>query len=225
MTTSDARIPEPEYMDDGAEAEAYAAADFSSVNAAFAERLAALAAGIDKAEALDLGTGPADIPIRVAKLKPAWRITGADASAAMLEIARKNLAAAGLRGRVVLVKTDAKGMQLPETAFDVVFSNSILHHITDTHSLWSEVLRVAKPGALIFFRDLARPASAAAARAIVDTYAGTESTLLQEEYYRSLLSAYTVEEVRAQLAEAGLRGLTVAMATDRHLDVYGRLQT
>jgi ubiquinone/menaquinone biosynthesis C-methylase UbiE len=212
-------------MDDSAEAHAYAAADFSSVNAAFAERLAELAHNIDKAEALDLGTGPADIPIRVAKLKPAWRITGADASSAMLDIARKNVAAAGLRGRVVLVKTDAKGMQLPEAAFDVVFSNSILHHITDTHAFWSEVTRVAKPGALVFFRDLARPASAAGARAIVDTYAGTESALLKEEYYRSLLSAYTVEEVRAQLAKAGVRGLAVAMATDRHLDIHGRLQS
>ena len=80
MTESGARTPEPEYMDDRAEAEAYAAADFSGVNAAFAERLAELAVAIDNAEALDLGTGPADIPIRVARLKPGWRITAVDAA-------------------------------------------------------------------------------------------------------------------------------------------------
>lgn len=224
MAAPGARTPEPEYMDDRAEAEAYAAADFSSVNAAFAERLAELAAAVGEAEALDLGTGPADIPIRVARLKPGWRITAADASAAMLDIARRNVDAAGLRGRIVLVHSDAKRMELPSAAYDVVFSNSIIHHITDTHALWSEVARVAKPGALIFFRDLARPASPAAARAIVDAYAGAESAVLQEEYYRSLLSSYTIEEVRAQLAKAGLRGLTVAMATDRHLDVFGRVE-
>ena len=222
MTESGARTPEPEYMDDRAEAEAYAAADFSGVNAACAERLAELAAAIDNAEALDLGTGPADIPIRVARLKPGWRITAVDAAAAMLAIARRNVDAAGLRGRIALVRCDAKRMELPSAAFDVVFSNSILHHITGARDLWTEVARVAKPGALIFFRDLARPASPAAARAIVETYAGGESAILQAEYYRSLLSSYTVAEVRAQLTGAGLRGLTVAMATDRHFDVFGR---
>ena len=208
-------------MDDGEEAAAYAAADFSEVNAAFVERLLELSAGMDPAEALDLGTGPADIPLRVASRRPAWRITGADASEAMLAIARANVAAAALNDRIVLVQADAKDLALPAGAFDVVFSNSILHHITDTQALWREVRRVAKPGALLFFRDLARPDSAAAARAIVDAYAGGESALLQQEYYRSLLSAYTVEEVRAQLARAGLHAVTVAMATDRHLDVFG----
>ena len=62
-----------------------------------------------------------------------------------------------------------------------------------------------------------------AALEIVQTYASQESQLLQEEFYRSLLSAYTVAEVRRQLRRAGLRGLEVSMATDRHLDVFGRV--
>ena len=89
--------------------------------------------------------------------------------------------------------------------------------------LWSEIRRVARPGGFIFVRDLARPVDAQAARAIVDRYAGSESALLQAAFYRSLLSAYTPEEVREQVVFAKLAGLRVAMVTDRHLDVWGRL--
>ena len=73
----------------------------------------------------------------------------------------------------------------------------------------------------IFKLLLARPPSEDAARKIVRTYAGGESRLLQEEFHRSLLSAYTPAEVRKQLIEAGLDFLRVEMASDRHLDAHG----
>jgi hypothetical protein len=61
------------------------------------------------------------------------------------------------------------------------------------------------------------------ARGIVQQYAAHEPVLLQEEYYRSLLSAYTPEEMRAQLDDAGLACLQVARVSDRHVDVFGRM--
>jgi ubiquinone/menaquinone biosynthesis C-methylase UbiE len=210
-------------MDDPAEAQAYGRADFAAVNAAFVDRLLELAGPAEALTAVDLGTGPGDIPLRLARRRPGWTITAVDAAEAMIEIARAAAAREGGAERVQFVVADAKATGLAGGAFDVVFSNSILHHITDTAALWAEVRRLGRPGALVFFRDLARPASEPAARAIVDTYAGAESAVLQEEYYRSLLSAYEPPEVRRQLADAGLRGLHVAMVSDRHLDVWGRL--
>lgn len=211
------RIPEPEYMDLPEEAEAYAIADFSDVNQAFADRLSELAAD-GPALALDLGTGPADIPARVKAARPDWQIVGFDASFAMLQLAQNSRA-----GAIWPVLGDAKRLPFSNAAFDVVFSNSIIHHITDTAPFWSELRRVARPGALVFLRDLARPEDAVAARRVVKTYSGNESMLLQEEFYRSLLAAYTPEELRDQLATAGIRGLLVQMVTDRHLDIVGRL--
>ncbi len=38
-----------------------------------------------------------------------------------------------------------------------------------------------------------------------------------------LLAAYTVEEVRDQVSQAGLRGIDVEMASDRHWIASGRL--
>jgi ubiquinone/menaquinone biosynthesis C-methylase UbiE len=218
-----ARRPEPEIMDLPEEAEAYARADFSDVNDAFVRRLLELAGPRETARAVDLGCGPADIPIRLLRIRPRWRVAAVDASPAMLDLARKAVAQAGLAHAVDFVLADAKSRALPDAAFDVVFSNSILHHIADVAPFWAQVRRIAAPRALLFLRDLARPAEATEAAAIVARYAGNESPLLREEFQRSLLAAYTPDEVRRQLADAGLDRLTVTMVTDRHLDVFGTL--
>ena len=210
-------------MDLEEEAAAYAAADFSDVNEAFVERLVEVAGPVERALALDLGTGPADIPLRLLRRRPGWKIVAGDVSHAMLKLARSAIGSAGAAGSVWPVEQDAKCAPFRAGAFDVIFSNTILHHITDTARLWGEVARVSRGGTCIFFRDLARPASVEAAWEIVKKYAGTESELLQEEYHRSLLSAYTVGDVRSQLVDADLVGLHVEMVTDRHLDVFGRV--
>jgi ubiquinone/menaquinone biosynthesis C-methylase UbiE len=215
------RQPEPEAMDLPEEAAAYAAADFSEVNAAFVARLAELTRELVKALALDLGTGPGDIPLRLAGVKPKWTIAAADVSLPMLRLARAALGNASITN-VPLVCVDAKGAPLRDGSFDVIFSNSILHHINDTGRLWSEVARLTKPGALILMRDLARPETDEAAAAIVQSYSGAESALLQEEFYRSLLAAYSIDEVRAQLQAAGLGSLEVTMVSDRHMDIFGK---
>ena len=216
------RQPEPELMDIDTEAEAYAVADFDDVNEVFVARLLDVVGPRECALAVDLGTGPGDIPLRVLRQRPKWQVVAGDAAFPMLRFGRE----AEKRGRrcsVLWLQADAKVLPLREDCFDVVFSNSILHHITDVAPFWAGVKRVAKPGAILFLRDLFRPETPEAARSIVDKYAAEESDLLQEEFYRSLLSAYTPDEIRAQLARAGLSGLEVGPVTDRHLDIFGRL--
>jgi len=220
------RIPEPELMDVPEEAAAYAAADFSAVNQAFVDRLVELLGPPDVPRALpralDLGTGPADIPLRVIRLRPNLRITAVDGSAAMLRLARSAIerAGAGAAERIQLVRADAKSLPFPAGSFDVIFSNSLLHHVADPAAMWSEIRRLIRPAGLIFLRDLARPATTADAAAIVEQYAGNESPMLREEFYRSLLAAYRVEEVRGQVELAALQQMNVAMSSDRHLDVW-----
>ncbi len=81
------RMPEPEVMDLAAEAEAYGLADFADVNAAFVERLLEWVPAAAPVRALDLGTGPGDIPVRVKRARPRWRILALDASGPMLRLA------------------------------------------------------------------------------------------------------------------------------------------
>lgn len=217
------RIPEPEAMDAAEEAEAYAGADFAEVNTAFVNRLMYFVGKETTARCLDLGTGPGDIPVRIIRQGLRWYITATDISAPMLGHAARAVGHTGLNWAIHLARVDAKGVPFSSDTFDVIFSNSILHHVSDTHRFWSEVKRVAKRRAFVLLRDLARPANPEAARAIVEKYASRESTLLQEEYYRSLMAAFTPDEVREQLGEVGLGLLRVDMVSDRHFDVFGRV--
>ena len=218
------RQPEPELMDDDAEAAAYAEADFAEVNEAFVDRLIELAEDSHPPlRALDLGTGPGDIPIRLSLRATGWVVTAVDDAPAMLAIAQADLARRAPAAAVRFVRADAKDLPFPDGSFDVIFSNSILHHITDTGVFWGELKRVASDGALVFLRDLARPATSTMAADLVAEHAGGESAMLKEEFHRSLLSAYTPDEVRSQLAGVGLEGLIVKLVTDRHMDVHGRV--
>ena len=215
------RLPEPEVMDDDAEAEAYEAADFGRVNRAFARRVRKLLSA-PSGTALDLGTGPAEIPILVAGLAPGWRITAVDASPAMLALARERVRAAGLAERITLRRGDAKRLRLESYCFDAVFSNSLLHHLHEPLPFWREVARLGRPGATVVVQDLRRPPSCAAARALVRRHTRSATPLLRQLFHQSLLAAFTPAEVREQLRAAGL-SLSVRATTDRHLVVSGTL--
>lgn len=209
-------------MDVQAEVDAYAAANFSDVNSRFVDHVLANAPAKQPLRVLDVGCGPADIPIAIALARPHWQIVAVDASSAMLQVAAKKAAhelARNIRFRLV----DAKHLPPDLGEFDLIISNSLLHHLPDVKDFWRGLKKHAGPGATLILRDLARPASELDARLIVSRYAGSESDLLQEEFYRSLLAAFTVDEVRAQLDAAGLKGLGVQMVSDRHLDVTGRI--
>lgn len=215
------RRPEPELMDLPHEALAYADADFSDVNCAFVDRLLNLAWNLDVARCVDLGAGPADITIRVAKARPQWHIDAVDAAEAMIHLARGAVARAGVTN-VRLHHVDAKQTTLAG-GYDVIFSNSLLHHLPDPLPMWREIRRLARPGTVVFIRDLLRPATYDRAEEIVEQYAAGQSETLREEFYRSLLSAFTPAEIRTQLEAAGLSELEIRQASDRHVDVSGAL--
>lgn len=202
-------------------AEAYAAADFDDVNAAFVERVLEIAGDRETCLALDLGTGPGDIPLRLARERPTWRIVGVDGSVPMLRLAMEARAA---EVRVAFLAADAKRLPFPEMVFDLAFSNSLLHHLEDPLPFWYELKRVARPGAAVLVRDLIRPESPADAERLVETYAGGEHELLKEDFYSSFLAAFNEVELFDQLEHAGLESkLRIDRIGDRHVDVVGKL--
>ncbi len=213
------RIPEPEYMDIEEEAAAYAAADFDAVNAAFVHAVLEFSGTRAAPRVLDLGSGPGDIPQQICQMRPNWRVVGVDASRAMLRCAMRRKSEYKKTAWLRYVQCDAKKLPFPAHCFDIVISNSILHHIADVHNFWIEIRRVTKSQGALFLRDLARPSDEKEAARLVQEYSGKESPLLQEEFYRSLLAAYTPDEVQRQLHDADLPEAQVLQVTDRHLDV------
>lgn len=216
---------EPELMDDAAQAKAYAEADFSESNTLFMRLLAALNPGdLAGAEALDLGCGPADVSIRFLKIHPLARCEALDGAPAMLELAHAALARLpGVATRCQLRCERLPSAQLPSGHYDVILSNSLLHHLPDPQVLWQTIQQVAKPGALVVVMDLLRPASAGWAEALVATYAEGMPEVLRSDFRNSLFAAFEPAEVVAQLAAAGLTTLEVGVVSDRHLAITGRL--
>lgn len=216
------RVPEPELMDDAAQAAAYACADFEQPHARFVELFrATFPAGAITGTVLDLGCGPADITVRFARAYPECAVHGVDGAEAMLAHGRERLKREGLSGRVRLIRGYLPEAQLPLAGYDAIISNSLLHHLRDPMVLWNAVKRCAKPGAPVFVMDLLRPPSREQAQALVDEYAAGEPAVLRHDFFHSLLAAYRRGEVEAQLRTAGLGGLEVAIVSDRHLLVFG----
>jgi cyclopropane fatty-acyl-phospholipid synthase-like methyltransferase len=217
------RVPEPERMDDDAQARAYAEADFEEPHSRFIELLRASFPDLPSGgTALDLGCGPADIALRFARSFPGWCVDGVDAAPAMLRYGREAVEAAGFQDRVNLLEAHLPQGSALRQHYDLVFSNSLLHHLASPEVLWACVRRWAPEGAPVFAVDLERPESREQARELVEQYAAGEPELLRRDFFRSLLAAYRVDEVKQQLAEAGLAKLAVSRIGDRHLMVRGR---
>lgn len=219
------RIPEPELMTEAEQARAYAAADFAEPHDRVVELCREfVAGGIMPAYVLDLGCGPGDVTIRFARAFPACTVHGVDGSAAMLAEGKRLLGRApDVAGRVMLLHGLLPGALLPRPSYDMIFSNSLLHHLHDPQVLWESVARFGAPGAAVFVADLMRPGSLDEVDRLVERYAGSEPEVLRRDFRNSLLAAFEPAEVEAQLSAAGLAGLEVRVVSDRHLSVSGRL--
>jgi ubiquinone/menaquinone biosynthesis C-methylase UbiE len=218
------RIPEPELMDDGEQARAYAQADFEAVNSGFVEGFQQAFPWLGGSPfILDLGCGPGDIPLRLAKAFPGALVQAVDGSAAMIDLAREAIAGTEEEGRIMLVTSTVQDLEPPPMPFHAVVANSLLHHLHQAECLWNAINRVAGEGTAVYIMDLQRPESAERAGEIVAEYAADEPEQLRTDFYNSLLAAFTPEEVSGQLAAAGLEGLGVDSVSDRHLLVQGTL--
>jgi len=218
------RVPEPELMDSPAQAAAYARADFEEPHGRFIELFReAFPQFAAEGPVLDLGCGPADISLRFARAFPEAAIDGLDAGPNMLAHGRAAVEAAGMADRIYLVQGRIPDDAPPRERYGTIISNSLLHHLPDPLDLWRTIRRHAAPDARIFVMDLRRPASEAAARALVEEHAAGEPEVLRQDFFNSLRAAYTPDEVRAQLAAVGLEGMTIFEPTELHLIVHGQL--
>jgi ubiquinone/menaquinone biosynthesis C-methylase UbiE len=165
---------------------------------------------------LDLGAGTAQIPIELCRRASGLRVTAVDAASAMLAVAAENVARAGLAERIELQQADAKALPYAGGAFDAVISNSIVHHIPAPRHVLAEAVRVTRPGGLLFFRDLLRPADQATLDRLVDTYAAGANDHQRRMFAESLHAALALDEIQTLVAEWGFADETVRQTPDRH---------
>ncbi|NEN92144.1 MAG: class I SAM-dependent methyltransferase [Okeania sp. SIO3H1] len=211
------RILEPEVMNTWEEAEEYDSMDFLEVNQAFAE--SSIEIGPKKGLVLDVGTGTARIPILICQQQPEWQIIGIDLSKNMLTIGERNIEKAQLQSQIKLELVDAKKLPYLEHSFEMVISNSIVHHLSEPLLLFQEVKRVLQPQGGIFIRDLLRPETPELKEELVDKYARDCNQHQQKLFRDSLQAALTIVEVEKIVKDAGIKEVKIYQSSDRHWTV------
>lgn len=214
------RILEPEVMGGECDALEYAAIDNRAVNEEFVARALELAPAAGSV--LDLGTGPADISILLARSHPGLEILAVDLGEHMLELARANVRQAGLGERVRIARADAKATRLEAGSFDMIVCNSVVHHIPEPDTLFREVQRLARPGGGIFIKDLQRPESRAELEQLVNTYARDCTEHQRRTFFDSLHAGLTAEEVTAICRHLAFSDVVVSRCSDRHWSLERR---
>lgn len=209
---------EPELMVEETQVKAYAEADFSQPHNHFITLFKEIFAA-QQGYALDLGCGSGDISLRFAKAYPDCHIHGIDASATMLNYAERSLKQSKLTN-LNFFKAYLPTETLPRHNYDIIISNSLLHHLPEPQVLWQTVKRYRKQDTKIFIMDLMRPQTIAQAQSLVKTYANDEPEVLQHDFYHSLLAAFEIDEIKAQLQQAQLK-LDCKIVSNRHFIVYG----
>jgi ubiquinone/menaquinone biosynthesis C-methylase UbiE len=202
------RIPEQPIMDSPGQVSAYAAHHTGRSDAAFLMWLMMSGMDLSGAEVVDLGCGPAALPIQLCNVFDGLTITGIDPSGPMIERARVDIVAAGLSDRIAVRQAAVPWTPLHASTYDVVLSHGLLHHLADPCDLWREAIRLTHADGRLLVMDLLRPGDQADLESAVGESAATgASEQLLLDFAASLQSAYTLDEVQAQLATTGLSHL------------------
>lgn len=209
------RVLEPEVMDTWEEAVDYDAMDFVEVNTAFAQQAIAIGTPFSS-KVLDAGTGTARIPILLCQMQSRWQVVGIDLAENMLHIGWQNVEQAGLQNQIVLKLLDVKQLPYQDEYFDLIISNSLIHHLPDPLPFLLELKRVLKPNGGILIRDLIRPPNKETLNDLVKSIGSKYSDHQKKLFHDSLQAAFTIEEIKQLIAQANLQGVTVYQSSERH---------
>ncbi|HEU0000952.1 MAG TPA: arsenite methyltransferase [Ktedonobacteraceae bacterium] len=173
---------------------------------------------------LDLGSGGGiDVLLSARRVGPTGFAYGLDMTDAMLELAERNRAEAGVEN-VRFLKGEIEAIPLPDNAVDVVISNCVINLSADKGQVLREAYRVLAPGGHFAVSDVVFLGHfPQAIRADLEAWAGCIAGALEEDTYRRLLSEagfvdieievtrrYSVSDVAASGASASLAALSDA---------------
>jgi len=124
-------------------------------------------------DVLDIGCGAGmDSLIAAQMVGPAGSVTGIDMTPEMAAKARRSIDEMGL-ATLTVVEGSAERLPFSDSSFDVVISNGVIDLIPDKDAVFSEIVRVLRPGGRIQLADVTiqRPVSEEGRRNI-DLWAG-----------------------------------------------------
>ena len=135
----------------------------------------------------DIGSGTGFVAAGLAPLVK--RVYVVDSSAAMLEVAKKNLSAFD---NVEFHEADGDSLPFPEDSLDAIFANMYLHHTPDPLTAIREMVRVLRPGGRLVITDMDEHAYAWLKDEMADVWQG-----------------FNRDQIRAWFSQAGLVNIIV----------------
>ncbi len=113
-----------------------------------------IASYCSEGNALDIGTGPGWLLMKLYRKSPALRLTGLDTSPTMVAKARENMESAGLSEVIEIKEGNVNHMPFADDSFDTVVSTGSIHHWKDPTAGLNDVYRVLKHGGYALMYDL-----------------------------------------------------------------------
>jgi demethylmenaquinone methyltransferase / 2-methoxy-6-polyprenyl-1,4-benzoquinol methylase len=110
------------------------------------------------ARVLDVASGTAGVALQLAARTPA-HVVGVDLTKAMLDQGQRNVAQAGMAGRIELVAGRAEQLPFPDRAFDALTFTYLLRYVDDPQATLRELARVVKPGGAVASLEFLAPPS------------------------------------------------------------------
>ncbi len=181
---------------------------------------------------LDLGSGGGiDVLLSARRVGSTGFVYGLDMTDAMLEVAERNRAEAGVEN-VTFLKGIIEAIPLPASSVDVVISNCVINLSADKRQVLQEAYRVLTPGGRFAVSDIVIQGHLPSTlQKDMEAWAGCIAGALEEEVYQHLLSeagfteigievtrCYSLQEV----AESGASAAIAALSQDERADLDGK---
>ncbi len=149
---------------------------------------------------LDLGSGGGiDVLLSASRVRPTGFAYGLDMTDAMLELAERNRAEAGLEN-VRFLKGIIEDIPLPAQSVDVVISNCVINLSADKGKVLREAYRVLAPGGRFAVSDIVFQGHLPQAlRQDMESWAGCIAGALEEETYKDLLRGAGFTDIEVEV--------------------------
>ena len=157
---------------------------------------------------LDLGSGAGPDVIRAAEqVGPTGIVWGLDMTDEMLDLARSNIAEAGLQNAHFL-KGEIEKVPLPAESVDVAISNCVINLSTEKPAVFRELARVLAPGGRVAVSDIvAEDRLSPAERADRGSYCGCIAGALSKTEYEEGLAAAGFEDISVEFTHEAAEGM------------------
>jgi ubiquinone/menaquinone biosynthesis C-methylase UbiE len=167
---------------------------------ALAARIAAMTGSA--ATVLEVAPGPGFLSIELARR--GLHVRAIDISKTLVEIARRNAAAGGVKAQFEV--GNAAALPVADASVDFVVCRAAFKNFTEPVKALAEMRRVVRPGGMALLIDLRRDASVAELKQYVKGMGHTLLTRwLMLWIFRGMLMkrAYPIEEIRQMMTAAG----------------------